>query len=155
VRAVNVAAFGGEAEADLVERLHDDGDALCGLVAEGEGRVVGHILFSRLPIETKDGVVPAAALAPLAVAPAWQGQGFGAALVRAGLEGCRERHVVAVVVLGDPGYYGRFGFRAEAARGLRTPWSGPNLMGLELVAGGLPEEGVARYAAAFEELPDE
>ncbi len=153
VRAVNEAAFGGPDEADLVRRLYDDGDALLGLVAEVEGQVVGHILFSRLPIETAQGVGSAAALAPLAVLPGWQGQGIGTALVREGLTRCRERGVAAVVVLGDPDYYGRFGFRAEMASGLQTPWSGPHLMAVELVPGGLGGgRGVARYPAAFAHL---
>jgi putative acetyltransferase len=156
VRAVNEAAFSGPDEADLVRRLYDDDDALLGLVAEVEGQVVGHILFSRLPIETVQGVVFAAALAPLAVMPDWQGQGIGTALVREGLTRCRERGVAAVVVLGDSDYYGRFGFRAEMASGLQTPWSGPFLMAVELVQSGLAGgQGVARYPAAFGELPSE
>lgn len=156
VRGVNAAAFGGGAEGALVQQLYDDGEVLIGLVAEVEGQVVGHILFSRLPIETEQGSVVAAALAPLAVLPEWQRQGIGTALVREGLTLCRERRVLAVVVLGDPGYYGRFGFRAELASGLQTPWSGPHLMAVELGPGGLAGgQGVARYPAAFGELPDE
>jgi putative acetyltransferase len=153
VRAVNVAAFGGDAEADLVERLRDDGDTLFGLVAEVGGQIAGHVLFSRLPIETARGVVSAAALAPLAVLPVWQRQGIGAALVREGLTRCRERQVPAVVVLGDPAYYSRFGFRTETARRLQTPWSGPHLMAVELAPGRLAGgQGVARYPAAFADL---
>lgn len=156
VRGVNAAAFGGEAEGALVQHLYDDGEVLFGLVAEVEGQVVGHILFSRLPVETEQGVVSAAALAPLAVLPEWQRQGIGTALVREGLTRCRERRVPAVVVLGDPGYYGRFGFRADLASGLQTPWTGPYLMAVELVPGGLAGgQGVARYPTAFGELPDE
>ena len=117
-RAVNESAFGGEAEADLVERLHDDGAALFGLVAEAAGRVVGHVLFSRLPIEMEQGVVPAAALAPLAVIPAWQGRGIGTALR------CRERHIAAVVVLGDPEYYGPLGFARRRRRACGPPGRG-------------------------------
>ena len=156
VREINRAAFGGEAEADLVAGLWADGDALFGLVAEAGGRVVGHILFSRLPIAMDSGaVVPAAALAPLAVVPEWQRQGIGSALVRQGLDACRERGVPAVVVLGDPAYYTRFGFRPEVARGLRTPWSGPHLMAIELTPDALGDgTGVPRYAAAFSRLPD-
>jgi putative acetyltransferase len=77
-------------------------------------------------------------------------------LVRAGLARCRERRISAVVVLGDPGYYGRFGFRAETVQSLQTPWSGPHLMAIELIPGGLADgHGVAHYPAAFGELPAE
>ena len=63
--------------------------------------------------------------------------------------------MAAIVVLGDPAYYGRFGFRAETAAGLDTPWSGPHLMALELVPGSLGgESGIARYAAAFSALAE-
>ena len=149
VRAVNLAAFGGSAEVDLVARLQADGDALFGLVAVAGDRIVGHILFSRLDIDTAGGTIPAAALAPLAVLPERQGRGIGSALVRAGLAGCQKRRLPAVVVLGDPAYYRRFGFRAELARTLRAPWPGPHLMAIELVSGGLGRGGVARYPAAF------
>ncbi len=154
VRAVNVAAFGGDAEADLVERLHDDGDVLFALVAECASQIIGPILFSRLPIETTRGTVVAAAQAPLAVLPEWQRQGIGAALVRHGLALCQERQIAAVVVLGDLAYYGRFGFRAETGRGLQTPWSGPHLMAMEFMPSGLTTlQGVAHYPAAFSVLP--
>jgi putative acetyltransferase len=152
VREVNRAVFGGDAEADLVERLHADGDVLLSLVADDEGRVVGHLLFSRLPIETATGVL-SAVLAPLAVLPERQRRGIGAALVRHGLHRCQEHGVAAVIVLGDPAYYGRFGFTVEAAHGLQTPWSGPHLMAIELMPGGMTAlPGIAHYPAAFSSL---
>ncbi|MCC7023542.1 MAG: N-acetyltransferase [Thermomicrobiales bacterium] len=151
IRTVNREAFGGEAEAILVDALRDEGDALFGLVAEAAGDIVGHILFSRLPIAMGNGdEVVAAALAPLAVLPAWQRRGIGSALAREGLARCKELGVPAVVVLGDPGYYTRFGFRPELARGLASPWSGPHLMALEITPGGLAGgHGAAHYADAF------
>jgi putative acetyltransferase len=153
VRAVHLAAFPGEDEANLVERLQTDGDALVGLAAEVKARIVGHILFSWLPIETRAGVIPAAALAPLGVVPEWQGRGIGAALVERGLALCRERGIAVVVVLGDPGYYSRFGFRAEKAAHLQTAWSGPHLMAIELAPGALGDgRGIAHYPAAFTTL---
>jgi putative acetyltransferase len=154
VRAVNQAAFDGDAEADLVAWLWDEGDALFGLVAKRDGVTAGHILFSRLPIEMPNGEqIPAAALAPLAVAPEWQRRGLGSALVRQGLERCRERGLTAVVVLGDPAYYSRFGFRTELAQALQTPWSGPYLMAVELVPGVLAgRDGIPHYASAFGRL---
>ena len=112
--------------------------------------VVGHILFSHLPIQTAGGaILHAAALAPMAVLPAHQRAGIGAALVRAGLEACAEGDARAVVVLGHPDYYPRFGFSAEAARALQAPFSGPAFMALELLPGALRGGGAVRYARAF------
>ena len=155
VRAVHQAAFAGDAEVDLVARLYADGDVLFGLVAAHRSIIIGHIMFSRLPVETPVGeVITAAALAPLAVLPERQRQGIGSALVRRGLDLCQQREAPAVVVLGDPAYYGRFGFRAETARGLQTPWSGPYLTAIVLRAAGEGiRSGIARYPAAFTALP--
>jgi putative acetyltransferase len=154
VRAVLCAAFRGDLEAELVERLWADGDALVSLVAaEGHGTVVGHVLFSPLAIETQARRPTAAALAPLAVAPGRQRRGIGAALVLAGLEACRAKGIEAVVVVGDPAYYRRFGFSVAAAAALASPFAGEHCMALAL-APGLPErlEGRLRYARAFDPL---
>ena len=143
-------AFGGTEESGLVERLRAQDAVIAALVATGKGRVLGHVLFSELPIETGGETLRAGALAPLAVAPERQRQGVAAALVRAGLEACREHGVTAAVVLGDPDYYRRFGFSSEAARNLRAPFSGPAFMALELVPGCLDGvTGTVRYAEAF------
>jgi putative acetyltransferase len=75
------------------------------LVAEQAGRLVGHILFSDLPIITGEGTVPALALAPMAVLPEFQNQGIGSALVRSGLEACRQQGHRIVVVLGHAHFY--------------------------------------------------
>jgi putative acetyltransferase len=135
----------------LVDRLRDDGEVLVELVAEGaRDLVVGHILFSHLPIHAPDGsIIRAAALAPLAVLPAYQRGGVGAALVRAGLEACAGEGAQAVVVVGHPDYYPRFGFTAEAAAALKAPFSGPAFMALELTPAALRAGGEVRYARAF------
>jgi GNAT superfamily N-acetyltransferase len=90
VRHVHQAAFGGDAEANLVDALRDGGFAEVSLVAEVDGEIVGHILFSRLSIVTKVGTVDALSLAPMAVLPSHQRQGIGSKLVEAGLEACRD-----------------------------------------------------------------
>ncbi len=150
IRAVNQQTFDGGAEAHLVDRLRADGDVVVSLVATSAGRVVGHILFSRLPVETEVGRLPAAALAPMAVLPAWQRQGIGSDLVRKGLATCRDQGIDAVAVLGHPGFYPRFGFSAELARRLVAPYRGDAFMAVELVPGALAfERGEVIYPPAF------
>ncbi len=148
--AVITAAFGQRDEADLVERLRRDGDVLFELAATHDDTVVGHILFSRLPIIRDDGsVIAAASLAPLCVRPDCQNQGIGADLIGAGMNECRKRCIPAVIVLGDPDYYQRFGFSAAAARPLAAPFSGPHFMAIEFDSGVLKDGGKVRYPAAF------
>jgi putative acetyltransferase len=143
-------AFGGNEESRLVEGLRAEGAVIAALVAVENGRVLGHVLFSELPIETARGALRAAALAPLAILPECQRRGIGTALARAGLAACRERGVAAVVVLGDPDYYPRFDFSAETARNLRAPFRGPAFMAVELTPGCLAGvTGTVRYAEAF------
>jgi len=86
IRSINEAAFGGPDEADLVDKLRTEGDALISLVAELKKRIVGHVLFSRMWIETPSGLVSAVALAPVAVLPEHQHRGIGGRLIRYGLD---------------------------------------------------------------------
>jgi putative acetyltransferase len=149
VRAVNEQAFCGTAEADLVEALWREGSVIVSLVAAVGGQVAGHILFSRLSIERATREVQAAALAPLAVIPARQRLGIGSALVLAGIEACQAAGCAAILVLGDPAYYGRFGFALETARGLQSHYAGSHYGGLELVPESLRGGGEVRYPDAF------
>jgi putative acetyltransferase len=152
INRVNALAFGQPDEAELVDRLRADGDALLSLVAVGEdGAVEGHILFSPLDLLLDDGaVLAAAALAPVAVLPDRQRRGIGGELVKAGIAACAARGLAAIVVVGHPAYYPRFGFAADLARGLRAPFSGEAFMALELVPGMLRgRTGAVRYAGAF------
>jgi putative acetyltransferase len=150
IRDVNVAAFGGADEADLIAALRADGDVLLSLVAEADGAVVGHILFSRMFIETPGGAVPAVALAPVAVRPDRQRQGIGGRLIRQGLGQLRSAGERIVIVLGHPAYYPRFGFSAAQARALQSPFEGDAFMTLELSPGALDGiTGRVRYAPAF------
>jgi putative acetyltransferase len=149
IREVNSRAFGRDDEADLVDRLRADGDVIKSLVALQMGKVVGHILFSKLPIERGDRIIAAAALAPMAVDPDHQGQGIGSLLVMRGIDSMRRRDIAAIVVVGEPGYYERFGFRAALAAAIEAPYSGESFMALELEEGVLAAGGRARYPAAF------
>ena len=149
IREVHTEAFGQTAEAHLVDRLRDDGDATASLVIETGDGIVGHVLFSQLRIVAPDRDIEAAALAPVAVRPPFQRQGMGSKLIHAGLQRCRELGIEAVVVLGHPAYYPRFGFSAALARGLAAPYSGPAFMALELIPKCLADGGTVHYAAAF------
>lgn len=147
IAALLRAAFGRDDEAALVGALREEGAVAIELVA-GEGdTVVGHVMFTRATV----GAAPVLALAPLAVAGAARRRGIGAALVHAGLTHCRELGEAAVLVLGDPGYYRRFGFEsAAAARVTGVPWAGrPAFQALALSSAGAALSGPARYACAF------
>lgn len=150
IRRVNNNAFGRLDEADLVDNLRADGAVLVSLIAEVKGEIVGHILFSRMSVETPTRSVAAVALAPLAVMPEFQRSGIGSALVRDGLEELRDRGERIVIVLGHPEYYTRFGFSTATARNLASPFPPEAYMALELVPGALDGMwGVVRYPAAF------
>ncbi|HKU99074.1 MAG TPA: N-acetyltransferase [Vineibacter sp.] len=145
------AAFDGDAEAALVDRLRRDRLVAASLVAHADGDVVGHILFSDLAVTVDGRAVTAAALAPLAVHRDHQRQGIGSRLVLAGLSIVRERGYAAVIVVGHADYYPRFGFSAALARKLTAPFTGDSFMALELVPGSLRgETGTVRYPPAFE-----
>jgi len=150
VHSINEAAFGRPDEAALVDSLRTEGAVLLSVVAELEKHAVGHILFSRMWIETVDGMVPAVALAPMAVLPEYQRQGIGSRLVRHGLDLLRGRGEHIVIVLGHPGYYPRFGFSTEKARALESPFPPDAFMAMELSPGALAGiRGKVRYPAAF------
>ncbi len=135
---INSAAFETDAEAILVDALRDGGFAEVSLVAELDGALIGHILFSRLVIVTETGREQALSLAPMAVLPRYQRQGVGSSLVNAGLEACSRRGHKAVLVLGHPEYYPRFGFSAQQAEPLESPFGGGSAwMAIELVPGAL------------------
>ena len=154
VGEVNRLAFGREAEARLVDGLRDGGYARLSLVAEEEGRLVGHIMFSEAVIRTDGGEVGALALGPVGVIPERQGRGVGSALIREGLDRCVQEGHRIVVLLGHPGYYPRFGFSAERAGNLSSPYSGDAFMALELAPGALSRVvGEFEFAPPFGAVP--
>lgn len=148
IRAVNVAAFPTPAEAGLVDRLRADGDLILSLVAEDDGRIVGHAGFSRMSVDNGGLRHDAVALAPVAVCPADQRKGIGRALIARGLRMLKERGETLVFVLGSRDYYGRFGFDHGAAEPFACAYAGPHFQLLRLSNGG-PLSGRAQYAAAF------
>src|SRR5690606_36552324 len=119
VRAIVEQEFDTGAEADLVDALRAQASPLVSLVAEDyDGQVIGHGMFSPVTLDS-DPDLRMMGLAPLAVVPSHQGRGVGSAIVRTGLERCRELGFAAVVVLGHPRYYSRFGFSRALDFGLR------------------------------------
>jgi putative acetyltransferase len=120
------------------------------LVADDNGIVVGHILFSRVFIHSDRARVPTVALAPMAVVPARQRSGVGTLLIRAGLDRCRTLGEQIVLVVGHPTYYPRFGFSHALTRALRSPYDGEAFMALELAPGALVNvSGEVRYPSPF------
>lgn len=122
LQALYPAAFPDEDLLALVQALLADPTVLS-LVAVQDGAVIGHIAFTPCGV----GDTPVSLLGPLAVAPPAQRQGNGSALIQAGLDRLRATDTRAVVLLGDPAYYGRFGFRQET--GITTPYPLPSHWG--------------------------
>jgi putative acetyltransferase len=151
VHAVNVAAFESPVEANLVDALREQARPVVSLVAEHEGAIVGHIMFSpvELPGFPERKIM---GLAPMAVSPEYQRQGIGSTLVRAGLEQCRELGMGAVIVLGHADYYPRFGFSPAARFGIGCEYDVPPevFMAIELAPGTLQGvSGKVQYHPAF------
>ena len=155
IRAVHVLAFPTALEADLVESLIAAGDATLSLVAEQDGRIIGHILCSRMKVEGDGTSVRGVGLAPVAVLPDHQGQGIGGEMIRAAIESSRATGEQMIFVLGEPDYYTRFGFTTEAARLYASPYAGDHFMALRLDGAALPRSGKADYAPAFSKLEEE
>ena len=157
VREVHLKAFAGrEAEAHLVEELHAADAAPVSLVAVNgsSGSVLGHVLFSTVEIDNSGSSIRVVGLAPIGVLPQYQEQGVGSRLIHAGLETCREAAFEAVVVLGEPGYYSRFGFERASDHGLGNEYNVDHeFMVVELRSGALVGSGgTVRYRPEFGQL---
>ncbi len=149
---VHSEAFEREAEADLVNVLRKSGVHGISLVAEEGSLVVGHILFSPVELVPHDPDVRLAGLAPMAVRPALQNKGIGSLLVTEGLKRCLAQGYDAVVVLGHPEYYPRFGFSSSIKYGIRSEYPVPEevFMIRELRVNSLAGvSGTVRYHEAF------
>jgi putative acetyltransferase len=124
---IHTTAFGQNVEAHLTRDLLEDPTAAPRLsllaldAATPDARALGHILFTAAHVVDADGAPRAAVLAPVGVRPPVQGQGIGAALIRAGLHRLRADGTDLVVLAGYPTYYPRFGFRPAFPMGLVPP----------------------------------
>jgi len=154
IRYVNEQAFGGAVEADIVEKLRERGVLTLSLVATQDNEIKGHIAFSPVKVESERSSFDAIALAPMAVLPAYQHKGIGSQLVRAGLEKCRQDGHKAMVVLGHPDYYPRFGFVPARTFNLKCEYPVPEeaFMALELRKGALANvSGTVKYQPEFQD----
>ncbi len=154
VRAITAAAF----DPDVAARVDSvRGPADISLVAVQDGTLLGHVLFTPVPVQPQVGSPwGAVALALVSVRPSQHGRGIGRALIEAGLEACREAGHGVCFVRGSPAYYPRFGFEPAAAHGLQLPQQealdppSEALLVLELRDGALPARGgVVQYPPAF------
>jgi putative acetyltransferase len=154
IRELNLQAFETDAEANLVDVLRNTAVELISMVAEENGEVIGHILFSPVALA---GGLRIMGLAPMAVLPDWQNRGVGTKLVNAGLQACEEAGYEAVVVLGHADYYPRFGFVPSVNYGIKSEYDVPPevFMVKELQQGALKgRTGTVKYNQAFNEVTD-
>lgn len=154
IREVLTASFPSSAEARLVDALRDAGRLRISLVAVERDQVVGHVAFSPVTLAgTDDGL----GLAPVAVAPGFRRRGIADRLIREGLAICKDGGCGFAVVLGDPAYYGRFGFEAARRWGLSDEYGGGDaFQALEIRPDSIPEAGgLVRYAPEFAEIVDD
>lgn len=156
IRRIHESCFPTAAEARLVDALRAAGRLRISLVAcvgpqigeVGQTEVVGHAGFS--PVHAADGS-EGLGLAPVAVLESHRRRGIAASLIRAGIAACADAGCGWAVVLGEPAYYGRFGFVVASQFGLRDEYSGgAAFQAIELIAGRLPRNaGLIRYAPEF------
>ena len=155
VRIVNDRAFGQPEEARIVDALREACHETISLVAAIDEKIVGHIFFSPVTIDHRDGQVVGMGLAPMAVLPEYQNQGIGSLLVRDGLRRLEETDCPFIIVLGHEHYYPRFGFERASIHGLKCQWDGvPDEAFMALVLdrtamAGI--SGVAKYRSEFDE----
>ena len=157
VYELNKKAFGQTEEPDLVDKLRESDRFIpdLSLVAEIDNKVVGHILFTKIFIQSEGVYKESLALAPMAVLPEIQKEGIGKQLIKRGVEKAKSLGYESIVVLGHTEYYPKFGFMPASKFGITAPWEVPDdvFMVLELKDNALKSvSGLVNYAQAFMEL---
>ncbi len=154
VRAVNEAAFETTAEAHLVDLLRDQASPYIALVEEKDGLIRGHIVFTPVTHEERPDL-KILGLGPMAVLPEFQRGRIGTVLVLEGLDRCTANGFGAVILVGHPAYYQRFGFVPASRFGLKCQYDVPDdvFMAIELEEGYLSNAaGLVKYHPAFSEV---
>lgn len=148
IQQVHLTAFPSGLEACLVDELRSSARLEISLVVLVNGQLAGHIAFS--PVVVGSLWAGGLGLAPVAVLPEFQRRGLGSKLIVAGLEECRRRGISFVVVLGDPAFYGRFGFVPAARWKLCDDFGGrDHFQAIELQPASVPVGGHVQYSAEF------
>jgi len=154
IRRVIEGAFKGRTEADFVDKLRAQHRFAFSLVAVAGDSIVGHVLLTEVDLVPTARAPRGLGLAPLAVRPAFQRRGIGAALMHAALDRARDAEYAYVVLLGDPAYYRRFGFSPASTMGLMCEFDAPDeaFLAIELAPGALTNvAGTVRYPPEFAE----
>ncbi len=150
---INEQVFKQKDESELIERIRAGRNFIpeLSLVAEENGKLIGHILFSKIKI-IGEKEYESLALAPMAVLPEFQKQGIGGKLIKEGLNKARELGFNSVIVIGHKEYYPRFGFERASKWNIKCPFEVPDeaFMAVELNAGALTEKsGIVEYPKEF------
>ncbi len=154
IRQVNNKAFGQSQEANIVDKLRNNCPSFLSLVSELDNKVVGHILFTPVIIETDKEALEGMGLAPMAVLPEHQKQGIGSKLVKEGLNKVQKSGCPFVIVLGHAEYYPKFGFEPAKQYGIRSEWKVPDEAFMIVVFDKSKLQGisgVAKYRSEFAE----
>lgn len=154
IKRVLRSAFADDTESRLVDLLRERQKCAISLVATADAYVVGHVLFSTITIDQSPEGFRGLGLAPVSVIREYQRRGIGSALILEGLKRAKHDGYDAVVVLGHPHYYRRFGFQIASASGLANEYGADDaFMVLEQRGGVLARlKGVVRYAPEFREV---
>lgn len=153
VYEVNQLAFQQESESKLIEKIRKGKNFIpeLSLVAEVNGKIVGHILFSKIKI-VGDSIFDSLALAPMAVIPEFQKKGIGSELIKSGIEKAKELCFNSIIVLGHKDYYPKFGFKKASEWGIKCPFDVPDnaFMAIELTEKALEgKAGTVKYPDDF------
>lgn len=155
IRNIERAAFDGPVESRIVDLARRAGDITWSIVAERKGILAGHILVTPMKLEPDTGL-RCIAIGPIAVLPEYQGKGFGSALMQEVITRAREDGYDAILLLGDPAYYHRFGFKTAPVR--NEYGAGDAFMALQFSPGCLDRVGsrvIAKYISAFMDADNE
>jgi putative acetyltransferase len=155
IEVVNLSAFQGEKEAILIDELRKSQGFSqdLSLVAEFNGRIVGHLMLTPVVLKTTSGEINMLALAPMSVVPSQSHRGIGSELVNTAIERAREKGYAGIIVAGHPDYYQRFGFEAASKYGIscNLPVPEDSIMVIEVTGGSL-QKGSLHYPPQFNSI---